>query len=61
MIYQRGKQYYSKSLQMFVIFLRYDSAGMAMVEDLGGEQYTVQYDDLQKSDWTPGEILRGEG
>ena len=50
MILQRGHEYYCTSLAMRVIFLRYDTAGMAMVQDASGEQYTVNEGDLQKLD-----------
>ena len=60
MILQRGQEYYCTSLAMRVIFLRYDTAGMAMVQDASGEQYTVNEGDLQKLDWTPGDILERE-
>jgi len=60
MILQRGQEYYCTTLAMRVIFLRYDTAGLAMVEDTSGEQYTVYETDLQKLDWTPGDILERE-
>lgn len=59
-LFRHGQEVYSKTLQMRVTFLRWDTAGMAMCVQPDGEQCTLLPDDLQAVDWNPGDILERE-
>ena len=60
LIIEHGKEYYCKTLGRNVTFLKWDTAGLAMVVDASGEPHTVNENDLSPRQWTADEILERE-